>query len=133
MAERRGPTRQRSFLRGCIYFDNRRLAIDCLVRDVSPAGARLIFSGAVNIPDVVDLYIAHKKETLRAHVQWRHGDEAGVAFAKDRQAPGPAPALDRALAERVQKLESEIVALRKMLKRLQNEIAADTGEAAFAS
>jgi hypothetical protein len=130
MGERRGPTRQRSFLRGCIYFDNRRLAIDCLIRDVSPAGARLIFSQAVSVPDVVDLYIANRKETLRAHVQWRHGDEAGVAFAKDGQAPGPAPALDRALADRVQKLESEIAALRRMLKRLRNELAAHRDEAA---
>jgi hypothetical protein len=130
MGERRGATRQRSFLRGCIYFNNRRTAIDCLIRDVSPAGARLIFSEAVSVPAVVDLYIAHKEETLRAHVQWRHGDEAGVAFAKGGRAPAPAPAPDHELADRVQKLESEIVALRKMLKRLKSELAADTDEAA---
>ena len=130
MGERRGPARQSSFLRGCIYFNNRRSAIDCLIRDVSPAGARLIFSEAVSVPDVFDLYIARKEETLRAHVQWRHRDEAGVAFAKGGQAAAPAPSLDRALADRVHKLESEIVALRKMLKRLKTELAADTDEAA---
>jgi PilZ domain len=72
MAERRQSSRQKSFLRGCIYFNNRRSAVDCLVRDVSVAGARLIFSAAVNVPDVVDLYIAQKEQTLRAKVQWRY-------------------------------------------------------------
>jgi hypothetical protein len=32
MAERRQSSRQKSFLRGCIYFNNRRSAVDCLVR-----------------------------------------------------------------------------------------------------
>jgi PilZ domain-containing protein len=130
MGERRRSTRQKSFLRGCIYFNNRRSAIDCLVRDVSAAGARLIFSDAVSVPDVVDLYIPQKEQTLRAHVQWRHGEEAGVAFAKGLQAPAPAPALDRELADRVEKLESEITSLRRMLKRLKTELAARTDEEA---
>jgi len=42
-------------LRGCIYFNNRRSAVDCLIRDLSTAGARLIFSAAVNVPDAIDL------------------------------------------------------------------------------
>jgi hypothetical protein len=87
MGERRGPARQRSFLRGCIYFNNRRSAIDCLIRDVSPAGARLIFSEAVSVPDVFDLYIARKEETLRAHVQRRHGDEAALPSPKASRQP----------------------------------------------
>ena len=61
MGERRRSSRRKSFLRGCIYFNNRRSAIDCLVRDLSAAGARLIFSAAVNVPDVVDLYIPQKE------------------------------------------------------------------------
>src|SRR5215210_1540907 len=102
--ERRRIIRQKSFLRGMIYFNNRRNVVDCLVRDISPYGARLIFSDAVSTPDVLDLYIPQKEQTLRAHVHWRHGQEVGVAFPPASDFPGETGNL----AERVQKLEVEI-------------------------
>src|SRR6187401_3658842 len=80
--ERRTVTRHKSFLRGMIYFNNRRNVVDCLIRDISPYGARLIFSDAVTTPDVLVLYIPQKEQTLRIHVIWRHGQEVGVAFAQ---------------------------------------------------
>jgi uncharacterized protein YceH (UPF0502 family) len=127
MSERRRSTRQKSFLRGCIYFNNRRSATDCLIRDISETGARLIFSDTVTIPDKVELYIPQKDETLRAHVQWRHGDEVGVAFGALATGKGKH---DDELAGRVEKLEAEIAALRKMLKRLKSEVAGNAEEAA---
>jgi uncharacterized protein YceH (UPF0502 family) len=130
MSERRTSTRQKSFLRGSIQFNNRRTVIDCLVRDISATGARLIFSDSVSVPDVVELYIPQKEQTLRAHVQWRRGDEVGVAFAKGAQAPAPARPADGELAERVEKLEAEIAALKKMFKRLKAEVAGTTEDAA---
>ena len=130
MSERRQSTRQKSFLRGCIYFNNRRSATDCLIRDISTTGARLIFSDSVSVPDVVELYIPQKEQTLRAHVQWRRGDELGVAFAKGAQAPAPSRQADGELAERVAKLEAEIAALKKMFKRLKAEVAGGAEEAA---
>jgi len=123
MAERRISSRQKSFLRGCVYFNNRRSAFDCLIRDISSTGARLIFSGTVSVPDVVDLYIPQKEQTLSAQVQWRHGDEVGVAFANAAQAPGSTSPADADLAERVEKLEVEIAAIKKMLKRLKADVA----------
>jgi hypothetical protein len=128
MSERRNATRQKSFLRGCIYYNKRRSAIDCLIRDISGTGARLIFSSTVQIPDIVELYIPQKEQTLRALVQWRHGEEVGVAFSETaRTAQAAAPASDVGqLAERVQKLEGEIAALRKMLKRLKGPTGAET-------
>ena len=125
MSERRQSTRQKSFLRGCIYFNRRRSVMDCLVRDISDNGARLIFSEAVNVPDVVELYIPQKEETL--NVQWRHGGEVGVAFATGAQAPAP-PTDD--LEQRVEKLEAEVAALKKMLKRLKAEVAGEAEDAA---
>jgi hypothetical protein len=126
MSERRRSTRQKSFLRGCIYFNKRRSVMDCLVRDISDAGARLIFSEAVNVPDVVELYIPQKEETLRAEVQWRQGGEVGVAFGKG-VAPSKPP---DDLSARVEKLEAEVASLKKMLKRLKAEVAGDGEEAA---
>jgi hypothetical protein len=129
-SDRRRATRQKSFLRGCLYFNNRRSALDCLIRDISASGARLIFSDTVTIPDVVDLYIPQKEQTLRSQVHWRHGDEVGVAFVGARASGFEQPANVDELAERVQKLEGEIAALRKMLKRLKAEVAGDAEDAA---
>jgi hypothetical protein len=39
-----------------------RNAVDCLIRDISPYGARLIFSDAVTTPDVLELYIPQKEQ-----------------------------------------------------------------------
>jgi hypothetical protein len=128
MSERRRATRQKSFLRGCIYFNNRHSGADCLIRDISEEGARLIFSNLLNTPDVVDLYIPHKEQTLRAHVQWRRGDEMGVTFAGELRDDGTP--LEQDLARRVDKLEAEIAALRKMLKRLKNELTPAAEDAA---
>ena len=121
MGERRRSVRQKSFLRGCVYFNKRRGALDCLIRDISNEGARIIFSESVNVPDLVDLYIPQKEQTVRARVQWRHGDEIGLAFPDAiRAASGTT---DGELAARVAQLETEIAALRRVLKRLKNEIA----------
>jgi hypothetical protein len=118
-AERRRTARQKSFLRGMIYFNNRRSAVDCLIRDISVHGARVIFSDAVQTPDVLDLYIPQKEQTLRSHVIWRNGTEVGLAF---EQTP---PQADRAaadaggdLAERVAKLEAEVASLKRTIKKL---------------
>lgn len=130
MSERRLAQRQKSFLRGCIYYNNRRSATDCLVRDISPTGARLIFSDTVTVPDMVDLYIPQKDQMLRAQVQWRHGDEVGVGFPVATKAKSGSAAPDEGLAERVEKLEAEMAKLKKMLKRLKADVTGDADEAA---
>jgi hypothetical protein len=128
MSERRNSARLKSFLHGRIYFNNRRSAIDCLIRDVSDDGAKLIFSQTTSIPDAVDLYIPQKDQTLRARVQWRSGDEVGVAF---RSANAPARRSDTAdLADRVGQLEADVSALRRMIKRLKADVAGTDPDAA---
>jgi len=121
MGERRRSVRKKSFLRGCLYFNKRRSAIDCLIRDISEEGARIVFSDTVNVPDVVELYIPQKEETLRARVEWRHGDEIGLAFPGTARGTDDAPAAGD-LAQRVSQLESEIASLRRVLKRLKSDI-----------
>ena len=61
---------------------------------------------------------------MRAHVDWRNGDEMGVSFIE--AAPQPAISVSRDIAkltERVLKLEGEFAALRKMLVRQRTEIS----------
>ncbi len=124
-SERRRAARQKSFLRGCIYFNNRRSAVDCLIRDISAEGARVIFSDSITIPDVVDLYIPQKEQTLRAEVHWRHGMEVGVAFGKGA-APGPDQTVSSGdVAGRVERLEAEIASLKKTMKKLKAGMESD--------
>ncbi len=130
MAERRHATRQKSFLRGCVYFNKRRGAMDCLIRDISADGARIIFSGAVSVPDIVELCIPQKEETVRARVKWRRGDEVGLAFTAAEGAAAAPGADDGDLARRVEKLETEIAALRRMLRQLKHELGGAGEDAA---
>ncbi len=122
MAERRRSTRQKSFLRGCVYFNKRRSAVDCLIRDISDEGARIVFSDAVSVPDIIDLYIPQKEQTVPARVQWRRGDEIGLAFPASARPTRVAANLGE-LAQRVAGLESEVASLRRMLKQLKSGLS----------
>jgi hypothetical protein len=117
MSERRSSARQKSFLQGRILFNNRRSVIDCLIRDISTDGARLILSQTGIVPDVIDLYIPQKEETLRARVQRRADGEIGVAFVADTAAAPAAATGD--LAERVKQLEAEVAAIKRLVKKLK--------------
>ena len=76
--------RQRTFLKGTLYYDNRRASIECLVRDISDSGARLTFEHPVNVPDNVELFIPQKQQTLRESVRRRGPNEIGIAFEVER-------------------------------------------------
>jgi len=54
-------------------------------------------------------------------VQWRHGNEIGLAFSEVGHAHS-APPQSNELAQRVSQLETEIASLRRALKRLKSEI-----------
>ena len=118
MSEKRQAPRQKSFLRGLVYFSNSPSGTDCLVRDISESGARLKFSAPPTATENLELHIPVKGQTLHARVQWRDGDEIGIAFITDA-------AMDRShskgdeLSIRVSKLEAEIASLKQLIKRLQ--------------
>jgi len=129
MVERRHSLRHKSFLRGSVYYNKRRNAVDCLIRDISHEGARIIFSDTVSVPDVVDLYIPQKEQTLRAHVQWRHGDELGLSFAAGAK-PTEVPPEIGDLAQRVAALESEVAALRRLMRQFKSDLPGSEVDAA---
>jgi hypothetical protein len=116
MQDRRSSTRQKSFLKGRLFYNNRRSSVDCLVRDISDTGAKLVFSSAVSIPEVVELYLSNKDDVRRARVQWRRGEEVGVDF---ENADGGSSA---DLFARVLRLESECALLKRSLRELRTEM-----------
>src|ERR1700736_3498977 len=87
MTERRSISRQKSFLQGRIFFNNRRTSVDCLIRDITEHGARLKFPSMTATPDVVELHIPNRDETYRVKVEWRNANEIGVAFDVDEKSP----------------------------------------------
>ena len=119
MTEKRHSPRQKSFLRGYVYFGNSPSAVDCLVRDFSDTGARLKFSGAPAVTEILDLHIPVKGQSFRSRVQWHADDEIGVNFDCLAAAGTSAHEGDVDLANRVNRLEAEISALKQLVKRLQ--------------
>ncbi len=121
MIERRTARRMKSFLRGFVYVDEKRGACNCVVRDLNDEGARIIFSEAITLPDVITLHIPQKDQTLRARVTWRRCDEIGLAFTADAAAVPDSSEM----TARVAALEAEIRKLRRMLHRLKRGAAGD--------
>jgi hypothetical protein len=119
MGERRGTRRQKSFLQGFVYFDKRRGVMSCLVRDLSDDGARIIFSQSVTIPERVNLHIPQRDKTFRAKVQWRRGDEIGLALTGAEAVA--AGSQESELIQRVAQLETEIIALKRTIQKLKRD------------
>jgi len=55
--ERRKSVRARTYLGGVIAFNRRASTMNCHVRNLSPAGAKVAFTNAVDVPDQFDLTI----------------------------------------------------------------------------
>ena len=110
--------RQKTFLKGTLYYDNRRASIECVVRDMSDSGARLTFEHPATIPDNVELFIPQKQLTFRARVQRRGPNEVGIAFEIDRSLE-PRRTSDAELQQRVETLETEIAALKRLVGKLK--------------
>jgi hypothetical protein len=115
MDERRRTVRRRSLLGGQIAFGRRSATMDCLVRNTSIGGARLVFDNPVVIPGEFELAIPHRQRSFRTRVVWRRGSELGVAFLDEEPRPGAMP-LD--VAARIRQLEAERSALQRRVAEL---------------
>ena len=80
--ERHTSRCQKSFLRGIVYFDKRRSETACAVRNLSEDGASIVLSQTITIPDLIELEIPQREQTVIARVEWRRADEAGLSFRK---------------------------------------------------
>ena len=119
--------RVRTFLKGILYYDNRSVSIECTVRDMSDSGARLEFQTPVTVPDNVELHIPLRQRTLSARVMRRGQYEIGIAF-EDQRSSEPRRTSDGNLAERVAKLENDLVAMSRLLKQLKAKVFPNDGE-----
>jgi len=117
MSDHRLSSRQRSLLRGIVYFAGNPCAVDCLVRDISATGARIEFTTPpAAVTNNLELQIPMKAQRHHCRVAWRFGREVGVAFA---EASTSVPPQD--IAERMARLEFEIAELKAMIRHLQGD------------
>jgi hypothetical protein len=78
-AERRSGQRQRVLKGATLSFNGGYGAFECVIRDQSAGGARLMLGDAAGVPAHFDLHL--KGETpRRAKVRWRGGNAIGVSF-----------------------------------------------------
>ena len=115
MHERREFQRGRTYLGGRLAFNNQYCAIDCLVRNMSQNGAKLVFEGTVLLPGDFDFLLPQKGESRRARVVWRAQDQAGITFLHPRDGPGVVPL---GIARRIRKLEADRTALEARVAEL---------------
>jgi len=85
MDERRKVPRSRMPKTGFIRFHRdggfyQNGGVNCWVRNLSPAGARLEVASQIGIPDDFVLWIEADELTLSCHVIWRTTTRLGVKF-----------------------------------------------------
>lgn len=78
MAESRKASRHRVLKTGTIEFGGG--AIDCVVRNMSTAGAALEISSQIGIPETFALIIPSDAIQTPCNVVWRKGYRIGVTF-----------------------------------------------------
>jgi len=117
MHERRRYVRYPSLLGAKIAFTRLSSTIDCTIRNISPGGGRVVFTGPVAAPKEFDLHIPHRRETRRARVIWRTGEDLGVAFVEQQVAAEPV-SLDA--ARRMRRLEQAKAELKRRVEELSS-------------
>ena len=83
--ERRSQMRYRVLKGATLSFNNGYGALECVVRNRSAHGARLVFGDAAAVPSRFELRISGDPCVHDAHVRWRSLNVVGVAL-------DPAPA-----------------------------------------
>jgi len=103
MEERRKTQRSRTYLWGGIAYNNHCTTLNCLVRNLSPDGARIIFSDAVALPAEFDIVIRRSRNNRRAQMIWRDETQAGIQFLQ--QADDAVVSIDN--ARQIKKVEAD--------------------------
>ncbi|MBN9050386.1 MAG: PilZ domain-containing protein [Rhizobiales bacterium] len=117
----RTAPRTRTFLKGVVLYDNRRVSIECTIRDLSDTGARIAFPSPITIPDRIELFIPQKNRTYSADVRRRDDCEVGIAF-RDQRSGEQRREADATMGDRIAALEHEVAQLRRIVKQLRDKV-----------
>ena len=110
--------RLKTLLAARINFNNGQSTLDCLIRNLSDTGAKLIVSAAIALPDRFDLFIPQKSVTRRGRIVWRRGEEMGVRFDEDAPRSESRDPDASSLTRRMRELEAEVARLQSRILQL---------------
>jgi len=79
--EKRSIRRQRVLKSGKIIFNDGASVVDCIIRNLNVAGARLEVPTTVGLPETFTLHDVHSGKSRPAKVAWRRGEQMGVEFS----------------------------------------------------
>jgi hypothetical protein len=118
MFERRKHVRMPSFLGGRIQMRHLNSTLDCIIRNMSPTGGRIVLSAPVLLPAAFDLNVTSRDQLFRARIIWRNELHAGVAF----EAPeaNDAEPISLEMVRKIKRLEAEKAHLARRVDDLSN-------------
>ena len=79
MDERRGNPRTRALKAGRIILPGGFSTFDCMIRNLSPVGAKIVMESTLSIPDSFTLRFEDGSDH-ECHVRWRKPGELGIRF-----------------------------------------------------
>jgi len=77
--------RNRTYKAGIASYQNHTLIASCIIRDLTPRGAKLKFEKGALVPERFLLTIPADGTKVDCEVKWRGGLELGVSFVSDVQ------------------------------------------------
>ena len=117
-SDQRVAPRLKALIAARIAFNNGQSTLDCLIRNLSDTGAKLIVSAAVALPDSFDLLIPQKSVTRRVRIVWRRGEAMGVRFDEGAPRSESRDPDASSLTRRMRELEAEVARLQSRLLQL---------------
>lgn len=114
VTDRRVEHRRRTYLGAQVIFNRRLNVYDCLVRDMSEGGAKLVFAAPAMLPASFEIVVNTSGDSKQAEVKWRSKLAAGVSFVEGRGAPF----VSLQTARKIRRLEEERAALRTRVAEL---------------
>lgn len=58
--------------------------VDCIIRDISETGAKLIIGDQVAVPNEFRFLVSSENTIRNAQVVWRRGDMIGITFTSEK-------------------------------------------------
>jgi hypothetical protein len=115
MQNRRLTARRTMLLGARIVSSDRATSMECVLRNLSPDGAKLALADAARVPPRFELHVPHLKRRFHASTAWHGSNEVGIRLTPAKDAADDAPT---GLVSRVRRLEAEKRALQQRVLEL---------------
>jgi hypothetical protein len=89
--ERRTAKRRTVFKLGRVLLNGSNTSFDCVIRDLSEAGAQIGIPARIHLPNRFRLHVVSDGTMVPVRFAWRGGDRLGISFEGEvKRAPSPA-------------------------------------------